>query len=178
MIIDHDRKFIFVHVYRTGGSSIDRAFGGTTNGMPTHTKLEDVPNWQDYFSFGFVRNPWDRTLSSYNYAKTKGKINGTFADYVNGLEPGKKTHAQYNMVKNCSYIGRFEHLQEDFNEVCSIVGVDSFTLPHVWKTDHKHYSIYYNEDFKEQVYRHQSGDVDIFGYTFGSTATKNIGRLK
>ena len=138
MIVDHKRKFIFIHVYRTGGSSIDRAFGGTTKGFQTHTKLEEVPNWNDYFSFGFVRNPWDRTVSSYHYAKIKGKIAGTFEDYVNNLEPGKKTHAQYNMVKNCSFIGRFECLQEDFNRACDTVGIENFTLPHVWKTDHVH----------------------------------------
>jgi hypothetical protein len=179
MIIDNTNNFIFVHVYRTGGSSIDRAFGGNTKGYDTHTKLEAIPHSIKYFSFGFIRNPWDRTVSSYHYATAKKKINGTFEDYVRSfVGQDTKKLAQYNMVNNCSFVGRFEYLQEDFNQICDLIEIERITLPHVWKTDHAHYSEYYNDELKEIVYNHQSGDIENFGFTFDSTATKLVGQIR
>lgn len=176
MVICEEFKFIFVHVYRTGGSSIDRAFSKwALPASQTHKKLEEVPNWEQYFSFGFVRNPWDRTLSGHMFQTKKGRTTKSFEETVLELEPGKKTWAQYNMLKNCSYVGRFEHLQEDLREVCRIVGIQMPNLPHVWKTDHKPYTEYYTEEMKQKVYDHQSGDVDHYGFTFDGTATKNVG---
>ena len=99
MIINKEKKFIFVHVFRTGGSSIDRAFGGNTKGYDTHTRLESLPKWQNYFSFGFVRNPWDRMVSGYMYQTAKKTFTGTFSDYINRFtfEPlcTTKKYAQY-----------------------------------------------------------------------------------
>jgi len=179
MIINKTNNFIFVHVYRTGGSSIDRSFGGTTNGMPTHTKLEEVPNWEKYFSFGVIRNPWDRTVSSYNYLTTKKQFTGTFFEYIHMFAEGRlktaKKYAQHDMVKNCSYVMRFEYLQEDFNEVCKLIGIQPPNLPHVWKTEHKPYTELYTEEMKQIIAEASSGDVEEYGFSFEGTATKNVG---
>ena len=175
-------NFIFVHVYRTGGSSIERTFGGTTNGMPTHTKLETIPNWEQYFSFGFVRNPWDRLVSSYMYLTTRKKFKGTFPEHVRQFTVGdlrtSKQYAQYNMLKNCSYIGRFEHLRDDFNEACKLIGIPTIQLPHVWKTNHKPYTEMYTDELKGIVGGAMSGDIAMFGVDFEGTATKNVGLVK
>ena len=175
MVINDQYKFIFVHVYRTGGSSIDRAYDGHINKIPTHTKLEDIPNWEDYFSFGFVRNPWDRMVSSHMYNLTTKKTSGTFEDEIKDLVPLQKEYAQFNMVKNCSFIGRFEHLQEDLETACGLVGAPTPTLRHIWKTNHKPYQGYYNDNLIQKVNDHQSGDIEHFGFTFDGTATKDIG---
>lgn len=66
MIIDHDRKFIFVHVPKTGGQSITSVLGGKTPDVATHSPLYAYDN-PDYFRFGFVRNPWDRMVSLYHF---------------------------------------------------------------------------------------------------------------
>ncbi len=179
MVINDEYNFIFVHVYRTGGSSMDRAFPGNRITGDTHRKLETVPRWKDYFSFGFVRNPWDRTVSSYMYAKAKGKISGTFEDYVQAMKGNtNKTHAQYNMVRNCSRIGRFEQLHDEFNAICKRVGLPQLKLPHIWKTDHKPYQEYYNDELIDIVAEHQSGDINHFGFSFDSTSTQNTGIMK
>lgn len=182
MVINKNKKFVFIHVYRTGGSSIERAFGGNTRGYQTHTKLEEIPGRKDYFSFAFVRNPWDRTVSSYNYLTTRKQFSGTWEDYVRrfSVKPlnTTKKYAQYNMVENCSYIGRFEHLQEDFNEICGLIGIEPIKLPHVWKTEHKHYSELYTDELRDIIAEAQSGDTETFGFDFNSTATKNVGKLK
>lgn len=179
MVICEPYKFIFVHVFRTGGSSIDRAFGQwALPANQTHKKLEDVPNWETYFSFGFVRNPWDRTLSGFKYQQAKGNISCSFEEHVKSLQPNAKTYAQYNMLKNCSFVGRFEHLQEDLKTACDIVRVPVPDLPHVWKTEHQHYTEYYTPEMIDVVRAHQWGDIQHYGFAFDSTATTNVGDLR
>jgi hypothetical protein len=67
------RKFAFIHIQKTGGSSVDELLRTTvpdiTHYGPRHmgarhamTKIED---WDDYYRFAFVRNPWDRLVSWY-----------------------------------------------------------------------------------------------------------------
>lgn len=179
MVINDKHNFIFVHVYRTGGTSMDDAFPGKKIREKTHMSLESVPNWEKYFSFGFVRNPWDRTVSSYMFAHTKGKFKGTFEQYVHQMKGNTaKTHAQYNKVKNCSFVGRFEYMHEDIKQICEHIGMPIVRLPHIWKTKHKPYHEYYTDELKEIVSGHQQGDIENFGFVFDSPATEHVGFLK
>ena len=82
------------------------------------------------------------------------------------------------MLKNCSYVGRFEYLQDDLNEICDLIGHPRVILPHVWKTNHECYLDYYTPEMIDIVRKASSGDVEMFGFDFGTTATKNVGKLK
>jgi Sulfotransferase family len=76
-MISHKYRFIFVHVPKTGGSSIEAAFGiGHEFVNPEepederHRSLGEYGRlfpemFDDYFKFAFVRNPWDRMVSRY-----------------------------------------------------------------------------------------------------------------
>jgi len=175
MVIDHDKKFIFVHVYKTGGTSIEEALGGKSN-VSVHERLENIINWKDYFSFGFVRNPWDRAVSSYMFQARSPHIqqqqlfSGTFEEYIIStfLKQGDtKSYVQYSKVKNCNFIGRFEHLHDDFKRVCKDIKVLPVPkLQHIYKTEHKHYSEYYNDELKEIIAETRKGDIETFGFTF------------
>ena len=182
MIIDHKNKFIFIHTFRTGGSSIENAFGGSTRDYDMHIQLEKIPDYNEYFSFGFVRNPWDRLVSSYMYLTIRNKFKGTWDDYVKEFTvPPKNTskkYAQYDMLKNCNFVGRFEYLQKDLDLICDIIGINRKTLPHVWKTDHKHYAQMFNPEQIDIIHKASFGDIDHFGFDFKSSATRNFGRVK
>ena len=74
-MISHRRKFIFVHNVKTGGCSIEAAFGvGMDFHNPeqsdderhrrlSHYKALFPDEFAGYFKFAFVRNPWDRMVS-------------------------------------------------------------------------------------------------------------------
>lgn len=89
MPIDRRRHIIFVHIPKTGGSSIERMFGMTTsehfvsagplkdltpcNKSPQHftwielKRVLPLDFVQRAYKFAFVRNPWARFLSEYRY---------------------------------------------------------------------------------------------------------------
>ena len=84
MLISHKYKFVFISIPKTGSTSIRNSlsqygdvFSSTDPNSPVylHIKskqlkkyfIENKWNWDDYFKFAFVRNPWDSMVSQYYY---------------------------------------------------------------------------------------------------------------
>lgn len=99
MIISNSRKFIFVHIHKTGGTSIERAMdphlawndiilGGSAfgeriqgpyskrHGLSKHGTVADIERIcgsryiDDYYVFALVRDPLARICSMYNFVAT------------------------------------------------------------------------------------------------------------
>jgi hypothetical protein len=76
--VSDSRRVVFVHVPKTGGSTVDRMFddevddargvAGTGRHSPYSQLLKREPGLADYWSFGFVRNPWARMVSWWSMA--------------------------------------------------------------------------------------------------------------
>ena len=85
-MINDKLKFIFIHVPKTGGSSVKKALGIKVHG---HKKFSDwSKDYPDYFSFAFTRNPWDRFVSSFFYLEQGGMFEydqKNYDKYINGL---------------------------------------------------------------------------------------------
>tara|TARA_E500000305_G_scaffold109017_1_gene112927 strand:- start:4911 stop:5555 length:645 start_codon:yes stop_codon:yes gene_type:complete len=62
---------IFLHVPKAAGTSVNRALYGKTLGHYSALEVQRAfPNlFRRCFSFSLVRNPWDRALSAYRFAK-------------------------------------------------------------------------------------------------------------
>lgn len=79
MLIDHERKFLFIAVPKTSSISISFSLGHINIPEPPlyhqsiHSALQKHPEAAGYFKFGFVRNPWARLLSLYNDFTIKRK---------------------------------------------------------------------------------------------------------
>ncbi len=77
-MISHEHALVFVHVPRTGGTSIERAFGAEEyeGKHRTARELRDAlgtSRWNRYFKFSVVRNPWARAVSYYRWRGQRGK---------------------------------------------------------------------------------------------------------
>jgi hypothetical protein len=87
MLFSQSRKFVFIHIQKTGGSSIEAALASVTPdaigrfdslpaasdpGKSRHLFASDLQNfldeevWNSCYKFAFTRNPWARLVSWYN----------------------------------------------------------------------------------------------------------------
>lgn len=67
-MISEKHKCIFVHIQKTAGTSVRRMIKGRKAGHSTaqeYIAKLGYAKFKRYFSFTFVRNPWDRALSIY-----------------------------------------------------------------------------------------------------------------
>jgi hypothetical protein len=63
------------------------------------------------------------------------------------------------------FIGRYERLNSDFNQICKKLNIQA-NLPHTNASVHRDYRTYYDEFTQKLVADHFAEDIDLFGYTF------------
>jgi hypothetical protein len=199
MITSPKYKFVFIAPEKTGTTSIhdvleniedDKKIVGEivpkdhNNYLYSkHTSCSEFQDnhfeFIDYFKFAFVRNPWDRVVSWYNFSmylsnlenvEKERNISGKdFLSYIKEFQNiwGNEQQNQYEFTKCCDFIGRYENLQNDFNMICDKIGIPQQKLPHKNKTKHKCYTEYYDDETREVVAKKFAKDIEYFGYEFG-----------
>ena len=149
-------------------------------------------NYNRYFSFTLVRNPWARTVSQYHYCHVdfmpskaemaKRKPNRKFHQQsfdkwiTNRWKLWKKNSAvyrsQHSMIANknrqviIDYVGKLETIQDSLNHVCEQVDLPSQNVAHVNKTKKIHYSEMYTDKLRDMVHEMCSEDIEHFNYKF------------
>ena len=201
MRISHKHKFAFIATPKTASSTIRNCLNEYTDikGVENHaspyywhTTAFDLKkhfnekkwNWDEYFTFSFVRNPWDLMVSKYEYRNLKSRDNTKFGRESEGLlkqiknfeDFVRKDHSGFlghhwcfdaNGKQIVDFIGKFENLQEDFDIVCDKIGIPQQQLPHKNKTNHKHYTEYYDDETRQIVAEKYAKDIEMFDYEFG-----------
>jgi len=167
-----------------------------THPLRKHTSAQELKayleeqgwDWDSYFKFGFVRNPWSKILSQYYFIleQSRREVSEGARDWdkfwIKDCQENMAKHPDFNtyassykwemtpllMVdgKFIDFIGRFENLQVDFNYVCDRIGIPRQTLPVTNKTKHGNYHDYYNDESREAVRRNFETDIKNFGYEF------------
>lgn len=183
------RDFVFIHINKTGGTSISKAIGMPKKQHYTAKETIEIigsERWDRAFKFTIVRNPWDKVWSHYNY---RVRINETglrdaglaFNDWVAKTYGEPKDKRFYDQPKmfapqvdwlldqagnnEIDFVGRFENLNEDFRKIAEIIGVNS-ELPHLNKSTREKYQQHYSDQSKEIIRVWFAKDIEAFGYSF------------
>ncbi len=192
MLISHRFKFIFIHIPKTGGTSVQLALkpfadAGEEYGLTSHATALDARRalpeiFNSYFKFAFVRNPWDLEVSMYQYKRewyhrghesVKWNKEMTFEEFLElraekrGIL-GDQCHFIQDYHGRClmDFVGRFEHLDRDFQLVARLMGLTG-ELPRSNASDRDpEYQGYYNPETEELVRHISRPEIKAFGYTF------------
>ena len=180
-MISHKYKCIFVHQRKCVGCSITHTFGLDQAEPEWHFMNNGVlsPEYESapsgYFRFSVVRNPWDRFVSGWKYlpATRDRSLRDVLANLPrDGAEYRHLTRPQHTILYDengrliVDYIIRFESLQQDFNEVCKMIGKPRRKLPHINQGNRGHYSDYFEEESRRMFLRHFGWDIELFGHKY------------
>lgn len=214
MILAPDRRFIFIHVPKAAGTSINgalsmhdafygvragdaaaRAARAEKSGLPPATAAlgEHATARQfiaamgrevfaGYYSFAFVRNPWDVAVSWFHYRLINAAVNGhaeavaagTFQTYVKkylgGPDGARLVGPQHPFVVDetgavaVSFIGRHESLEQDFGLVTRLLKIATLPLDHFNQSYHPVWPSLYTPETFAIVGGLVSRDAALFGY--------------
>ncbi|WP_136809641.1 sulfotransferase family 2 domain-containing protein [Desulfosediminicola flagellatus] len=138
--------------WETRASLLLRENGHPALGPPrlAHLKAQDYVGcnylsqelFDTYYRFTFVRNPWSRVVSLYKYLGYSRRL--SFKDFLkdtflHGILPNMYWFVcpQSELIYSedgellVDYIGRFETLQSDFDQICMHIGFPQTPLPHI-----------------------------------------------
>ena len=136
--------------------------------------------FQSYFKFGFVRNPWDRVVSLYERTEALQLRNEmTFDQFVDWIEYSSATcvHSSPHRYQLdwfvdpngnvlADFIGKFERLDEDWAFVAQKLGVNEKLPRQRVNPRTRHYTEYYTPRTRDMIANKFRVDIERFGYEF------------
>jgi len=152
-MICHRKKFIFIDICKTAGTSINKTFSKKYKCIGKHHSITNIvgdfsfctnltkEQIDKYFKFTFVRNPYDRIVSLWLWGVKSTYKEYNFKQFVLGIK--NKKFDDHNFVRyipmvdwlcdksgkiRVDYIGRYENLEDDFAKVCKKVKVNKLPL--------------------------------------------------
>jgi hypothetical protein len=160
--------------------------------LPRHAKIiaakEMLPSelFDSLFKFAFVRNPWDLQVSSWHHIRReRPHLVENISDFPSfirwKLDPERpyqfhidtSIEHQVDYLKDLDgkiivdFIGKYENLHSDYEEVCRRIGIKPPVLPHRRKAvDRKDYRDYYDDSTVELVADFFKSDIEAFKYAY------------
>ena len=193
----HACKCIFIHIPKAAGTSVALAlFGKESRHIPWFEYQQANPwKFKRYFKFSFVRNPWDRAVSSYFFLR-KGGMNSadaewatrnlaaypTFADFARGgltradIQAWVHFRPQHFYICNeaggimVDFVGRVEKIEHDYLHVANRIGCVR-RLERLNVVERMHYSNYYDDEARQIVQQVYARDIELFNYAFEQRPT-------
>jgi hypothetical protein len=200
VFVSDSHKLVFIHIQKTGGITVDRLLneripdlrglvarhGFASQGM------DQLDDWDEYFKFAFVRNPWDRLVSWYSMVTTMPREgnelwryvhdnSSTFEEFIYNctgevkIKEGVYYSFAYNQLDYVTdehgnvlvdFIGQLENLDKDLQEVFRRIGFELETVPHKNRSGHQHYSTFYTPETEMIIRERFKRDIEYFGYEF------------
>lgn len=206
MIISAQHRFIFAAIPKTGTHAVRQAlrehmgpqdleqvglFVNRKLPIPDlarighgHLSLQQVrpyfrpEDFEGFFKFAFVRNPFDRFISYCAFMTREG---GQFEQNPNDVmrhfidnPPWQHIlfQPQHVLVTDTDgklltdYLGRVEEMQQSYDEVARRIGIPSRPLDRVNASSRKDYRDYYDQPLIDGVAKLYARDLELFGYEF------------
>lgn len=126
--------------------------------------------YNSYFKFCFERNPWDKVLSYYYWTNR----NHQYKD-LDDLLRNKELCTDYHKYSingelAVDFVGRYEHLMEDLEQVCNRVGIpfDGW-LPRAkagYRKDPRRYQDVLDEAQKQFIDDRFRREIELLGYRY------------
>lgn len=211
MIVSHTNRFIFAAIPKTGSQAVRTALNQHINAndwqqedlydmkrMPFkdlakirhgHILLREIKpyisqkTWKDYFKFAFVRNPWDRFISTMYFKFGANKVFQSnplafmklcLERPSDGMEVLLRPQHIYVINEKgdsiIDYLGKFEALQNSYDQVCEHIGFETAALKRMNETSHLHYADCYDDELEGLISEKYAEDIRLFGYKFGKSA--------
>jgi hypothetical protein len=207
MIVSFLRQFIFVAVPKTGTHAIRQALRThmgpedweqvglfVTKAFPVpelaairhgHLTLQQVRPFLDpddfdgFYKFGFVRNPFDRFVSFCSFfTRDEGSFvrnpHAVMRHFLFVAPPHGRIHYQPQHIFFeddegriiADQVGRVEEMQTSYEEACRRIGIPARQLDKVNSSRRSNYREYYTPELKAAVARLYARDLELFGYDF------------
>ena len=141
MRIDNPKKIIFIHINKTGGSSVTKLFSKYINNAKVHINKErglgttedysvrdkhvtlkgysnKISNINDYFIFTIIRNPYSRALSLYYWHRNN----------TNAMKSANKSITYFDPEDFKGFVSRLKNPKsDDHHAVFSDKGIFQYT---------------------------------------------------
>ena len=132
-----------------------------------------------YFKFAFVRNPWARLVSEYEFLLKRPKHGrharvkkmSDFSEFIQMQIPRRDAY-QSNMLCDkdgkllMDFVGKLENLDQDWQTACTRAGIPYQALPRKNVTERKPYRSYYDSESRQLVAKHWAREIELFEYTY------------
>jgi len=188
MPVSFSRKLLFIHIPKNAGTSVVKAFNMQEEGHITieQHKLLFPQEWKEFHKFCIVRNPWERVVSCYEYAR----MEKSYHHSVSGPSRHGK-HPDYDLLKDKSFEECVDLLdtntlthqgwapQSDWvvrdnifvlNEYIKSENLGKYykgvKIPHLNKSTRKIDESYYTPQAKQKVTDFYKEDMERFDYEF------------
>jgi chondroitin 4-sulfotransferase 11 len=182
-----NKPLLYIHIPKTAGVSIQNSGLVKKSHWKNHKRAIDIKNLSDFYSFAFIRNPYEKVLSSFNFylnneirgnkshKKIIKKLN-TFENMILNyelvsnqiLEHFKYTQSDYICDKNgkiiIDYWDYFNNINSGINVMLKRIDKSTITLPIINKTPHNNWKNFYNDNLAEIVYGHWEKDFINFKF--------------
>ena len=186
-----EQSLVFIHIPKNAGTSIIEQLGMSPHG---HYSIQTHPNFKKAkHSFCVVRNPFDRLVSCYEYARMReskwhsfeGKTpfgphpdyhllyDKTFKQCLELLGQNKLHHQgwkpQWYWISDkgkvkVQYILKMENLQEDLDKMFDLIGMPKIEIKKSNESSREKYEKYYDHETMKLARHYYGADLKTFGY--------------
>lgn len=196
MPISHEAKLIFIHIPKNAGTAITNYFAMDDDGHHNAAYyIEKYPDyWPLYKKISVIRNPWERVVSCYKYARLEksywhasdgNALDGKHPDYdllknksfeecLYILEnkpdilkhPGWKNQGSYIVSNGELLVDKIIHINALNKELSNIIG-RKMAIPVINNSTDQNYKTFYpSQKLKNIVAKKYLFDIEYFGFKY------------